>query len=143
MTKYQYLLVSLLTFLPAVSNAQGSSLQNLFENFLTFIFETLVPFLFGIAFLFIVINIFRYFILGGADEKAREKAKSLAIYGVAAFVFLVIFFGIVNLLSDSLGLGGKEAPTSDYQKRKPGSGGTSPDPCDPSTYNPYLCPGGV
>lgn len=143
MAKLQYWFVLIITSLPSISYAQGASLQNLFKNFLTFISETLIPFLLGIGFLFIVINAFRYFILGGADEKAQEKAKSLAIYGVAAFVFLIIFFGLVNLISESIGLEKETAPTSDYQKLKERTRGTSPDPCDPATYNPAFCPGGV
>jgi len=116
MHKYQSLIVFLITFLPAIASAQGTSLQNLFKNLLTFFSGTLIPFLLGIAFLFFVINAFRYFILGGADEKAQEKAKSLAIYGVAAFVFLITFFGIVNLLSDSIGLNKTERPCPDFMK---------------------------
>lgn len=114
MAKFQYWFVVLITFLPTISYAQGTSLQNLFLGLMDFFSYTVIPFLFGIAFLFFVINAFRYFILGGSDEKAREKAKSLAIYGIAAFVFLTIFFGIVNLLSESIGLQGYDSPIPDY-----------------------------
>ncbi|HMO78445.1 MAG TPA: hypothetical protein PKA42_03785 [Candidatus Paceibacterota bacterium] len=116
MYKYQSQIVFLITFLPAIAYAQGTSLQNLFKNLLEFFSGVIIPFLFGIAFLFIVINVFRYFILGGHDEDGQKRAKGLALYGVAAFVFLVVFFGVVNLLSDAIGLGGAEAPCPDYME---------------------------
>jgi fatty acid desaturase len=95
------LLVILL--IPEVTLAQ-SSLQNALSGLLIFINSALIPFLFGVAFLFFVFNIVRYLVLDGGNEEARENAKSLAIYGFGAFVFLIIFWGIVNLVVDSLGL---------------------------------------
>lgn len=117
MVKYQYWLVALIISLPAISYAQEASLQSLFKNLLVFFSDTLIPFLLGMAFLFFVINVFRYFILGGANEEAQKKAKSLAIYGVTAFVFLIIFFGLVYLLVETTGLEGVPAPTPDYNTR--------------------------
>ena len=91
-------------------------MQKLFENIPKFISTALIPFLFGMAFLFFVYNVIRYFVIGATNEKDRENAKNLALYSVAAFVFLIIFWGIVNMLNSSLGLQGKIQPCSDYQK---------------------------
>ncbi len=87
-------------------------------NIVTFLSDTVIPFLLGIAFLFMVINGVRYFILGSTSEDGRDKAKALAIYGVLAFVIIIIFWGIVNLLVDSIGLGGETQPDQDYVKMK-------------------------
>ena len=107
-------LASILATFPLITFAQVGSFQSMFGNIVTFIDRTLIPFLFGLAFLFFVINVFRYFILGGGNPDAQESAKSLATYGVAAFVFLIIFWGIVNMLVSSLGLDGTRSITSDY-----------------------------
>ncbi|OGG66070.1 hypothetical protein A3I99_02170 [Candidatus Kaiserbacteria bacterium RIFCSPLOWO2_02_FULL_45_11b] len=101
----------ILAAFPFISHAQ--SFQGMFSNIVRFIDSTLIPFLFGIAFLFFVVNVFRYFILGGGNPDAQESAKSLATYGVAAFVFLIIFWGIVNMLIGSLGIN-SEPIRSDY-----------------------------
>lgn len=74
----------------------------------------LIPFLLGLAFLFVVINAIRFFVFEGATDDGQKKAKALAVYGVAAFVVIIIFWGVVNLLSSSLGLVVKNAPTTDY-----------------------------
>jgi hypothetical protein len=83
----------------------------------TFVNNIFIPFLMGLAFLFFVVNAFRFFIVGGANEEGREKAKSLAVYGVLAFVLIIIFWGIVGLLTSSLGLqalGERTEICSDY-----------------------------
>jgi fumarate reductase subunit D len=103
----------LLTFLfPFVTFA--ASLQTDIKNLLTFSNTILLPFILGIAFLFVVINAIRFFVIGGATEDGHDKAKNLAIYGVSAFVVIVIFWGLVNLISSSLGYAGEKAPTLDY-----------------------------
>lgn len=89
-------------------------LQQYIINFILFVNGVVIPFLLGIAFLVFVINVFRFFILGGANSDSQEKARALAIYGVGAFVLILIFWGIVNLLVSSLGLGGGAAPIFDY-----------------------------
>lgn len=113
----------LLSFiLPLVASAQptGSStaptagLQLFFTNILKFINSTLIPFILGIGFLFLAINVVRYFIIGAGNDDSREKAKSLALYSVFAFVLIIVFWGIVNMLSQSIGLEGQTAPTPDY-----------------------------
>lgn len=98
-----HLLALVILAMPSLALAQ-TSLQNVLNGLLTFIDGVLIPFLFGIAFLFFVFNIVRYLVLDGGNEEARDNAKNLALYGFGAFVFLIIFWGIVNLVVDSLGL---------------------------------------
>jgi len=85
--------------------------------FVTFVNNIVIPFLMGLAFLFFVINAFRFFIVGGANADSQEKAKSLAVYGLLAFVLIIVFWGIVSLLTSSLGLqalGDRTEVCSDY-----------------------------
>jgi len=73
-------------------------------NFVTFVNNIVIPFLLGIAFLFFVVNAIRFFVVGGANPETKEKARSLAVYGVLAFVLVMTFWGITALLTSSLGL---------------------------------------
>lgn len=116
------LLTSILLLLPLVASAQ--TFQNFLVNLVTFINNAVIPFLIGIAFLFFVYNAIRFFVLGGANEDDQDKAKALAIYGVAAFVFLIIFWGIVGMLSSSIGLDNCSAPLVDYYMQKTGTAQT-------------------
>ncbi len=113
----QYLLAaSLFILTPAFALAQfgNPSLQNTFQGIMLFFESTLIPFLFGIAFLIFVINVIRYFVAGAGNKDAQENAKSIALYGVMAFVFILIFWGIVNMLTRSTGLEDCTTVTSDY-----------------------------
>ena len=105
----------LILLFPIVTHAQ--SLQEFFTNLTKFLSNIVIPFLLGIAFLFFVWNAFRFFILGGANEESQDKAKSLAIYGVSAFVLIITFWGIINLLASSLGFDGCDPPKSDYASK--------------------------
>jgi len=104
--------IALFLFLPLVASAQ--TLQVFLPSLIFFLSDIVIPFLLGIAFLFFIINVIRFFVAGGSNEEGREKAKSLAIYGIAAFVFIIIFWGIINMLSYSIGLDGYVQPIPDY-----------------------------
>lgn len=108
-------LALVLALTPLITLAQ-SSLQNLMTNLLDFTSTVLIPFLFGIAFLLFVINVIRFFVIGGSNEEGQKKAKALAIYSISAFVVLIIFWGLVNILVDGLGLGGETQPCPDFIK---------------------------
>ncbi|MEN9920704.1 MAG: Type secretion system pilin [Candidatus Parcubacteria bacterium] len=109
MIKNTFILAIGMMFLPTVSSAQiaseaggGEDFQTLLENILTFANDVLIPFIIGIGFLVFVWGMFKYFIAGGADEGKREEGKSLMIYATLGFVLIIVFWGIVNLLTDSL-----------------------------------------
>ncbi len=90
------------------------NIQTYIVELISFLNNVLIPFILGIAFLIFVINVFRFFILGATNQDSQEKARRLAVYGVGAFVFILIFWGIVNLLTSSLGLSSQTAGTPDY-----------------------------
>lgn len=107
-----------LSLLPVFAHAQ--TLQLFLGNIIPVINSTIIPFLFGIAFLIFAINVIRFFVIGGSSEDSQEKAKALAMYGVLAFVLIIVFWGVVNLLASSLGLEGEAPVTSDYIDRSSG-----------------------
>jgi hypothetical protein len=108
-------LTSLTLFLfPVLAGAQGiansadaGAFQDLLENILLFSNDVLIPFILGIGFLVLVWGIFKYFIFGGANDESKEQGKSLIIYATLGFVLIIVFWGIVNLLTSSTGLTGQ------------------------------------
>jgi hypothetical protein len=95
------------------------NVQTFLLNILKFLNEVIVPFLIAIAFLVFIWNIVRYFIIGGANEDDQKKAKSLAFWGISAFVVILSFWGIVNLFVYGLGFGNR-AIIPDYMCQKLG-----------------------
>jgi hypothetical protein len=86
------------------NDASGGPFGDLLENILTFSNNVLIPFILGIGFLVFVFGVFYYFIAGGANDEKKEKGRSLIIYSILAFVLIIIFWGVINLLVASLGL---------------------------------------
>ncbi|MBP6881332.1 MAG: hypothetical protein KBC35_01790 [Candidatus Pacebacteria bacterium] len=111
MKKYTFLF-PLFLFTPLITHA--ADLQTFLKNVMIFINNYVIIFLLGAAFLFFIINVVRFFIIGSTSDEGREKAKALAIYGVGAFVLIIILWGIVNMLVSSFGFGGKAQPSQDY-----------------------------
>jgi len=98
--------------LPVLVNAQDgtgafsadtSTLRTSLENIVLFANNVLIPFILAIGFLAFVWGMFQYFIAGGANEEKKEAGKSLMIYATLGFVLVIIFWGVVNLLSSSTG----------------------------------------
>jgi hypothetical protein len=103
-------------------------LQTLLVGFLSFLTDTIIPFLLVIATLFFVWNVVRYFIIGGASEESQEKARQLALWGILAFVLIVSLWGVVRLFVNGLELDNRSiAP--DYMCEK-GLGGNCRDTLD-------------
>jgi uncharacterized membrane protein YidH (DUF202 family) len=102
-----------LFLLPVVASAQlatgggGGGFETLLRNILTFSNTVLIPFIIGIGFLVFVWGMFQFFIVGGANDEAKEKGKSLMIYATLGFLLIIVFWGVVNLLVGSIGLQGQ------------------------------------
>lgn len=90
--------------LPHIAYAQESTIMDLISGLVGFLTGTFFVFLLAVGFLFFVINVIRYFIIDSTDDEGRKNAKALALYGVTGFVLILIFFGIVNILTTTLGL---------------------------------------
>jgi hypothetical protein len=98
-------------------------LQTLLLDFVTFLNKTIIPFLFALALLMFIWNATRYFIIGGSNEESQQKARSLAIWGITAFVIITAFWGIITLITGSLGVDTIRSIRPDYMyERKPGDG---------------------
>ena len=103
------------TFVPGIAAAQGIAqssdagpFQDLLINILDFSNDVLIPFIIGIGFLVFVWGIFKYFIFGGANDEAKASGKSLIVWATVGFVAIIIFWGVINLLTESTGLANVE-----------------------------------
>jgi hypothetical protein len=86
------------------------TLQGIAGTILSLINNVLVPLIFAVAFVVFLWGVFQYFIYGGADETAQEKGRSLILYGLIGFFIMVSLWGLVNILSNTFGLGGYARP---------------------------------
>ena len=100
--------------LPMLASAQiadtgggGGNFEALLLNILAFTNTILIPFIIAIGFLVFVWGMFQYFIAGGANDEKKEAGKSLMIYATLGFVLIIVFWGVVNLLTQSTGLEGE------------------------------------
>jgi len=61
-----------------------------------------VPILFAIAFLVFLWGVYKYFILGAADEKSRTDGKQFVLWGLIGFVVISSVWGLVNIVQKTL-----------------------------------------
>lgn len=101
------LVVAFGIFAPLLASAQPQpgfgNVGSTVVVFIDFVNNILVPFLIALAFLMFIWGLFRFFFVSGANEAAREQGRQLMVWGVAAFVFMVSVWGLVNLIAEGLG----------------------------------------
>lgn len=108
------LAVTLLFAVPQLVSAQlvdgpdAGQFQDLIENLMVFLNDVILPAIIGLAFLFFVWGMFKYFIWGGADDEKKAQGKSLLIHSIIGFVVIIIFYGVINLITSSIGLENQE-----------------------------------
>ncbi len=93
------------------TSANAGPFQTLLSNILVFTNSVLIPFIIGIGFLVFVWGMFKYFIVGGANDDAKEQGKSLMIYATLGFLLIIVFWGVVELLAGSTGLQNQDINT--------------------------------
>jgi hypothetical protein len=114
-----YIVLAFLLFSPlAVSAQAGYNVQTLIINLGAFLNSAVMPFILAVAFLVFVFNTVRFFVVQGHTEDGRKNAKYLAIYSLGAFVFLLSFWGIVNIVVRGIGLGNQAPMLPDYVETK-------------------------
>jgi len=69
-----------------------------------------VPVLFAVAFIVFLWGIAQAYIFSQGDETAVKKGHQLILWGLVAFVVMLSVWGLVNILSDTLGLGSDFVP---------------------------------
>lgn len=85
-------------------SAESNAIANAISTIITFINNIIIPAILAIAFLAFVWGMVKFFIIGGSDDAAKAQGKSLMIYAIAGFVAILIFFGLVNIVANGLGL---------------------------------------
>ncbi len=62
----------------------------------------IIPALFTVVFLFLVWKIFDSWVIHADDEKKREEGKQLALTAVIVFVLMLIVWGVVAMIRQSI-----------------------------------------
>mgnify|MGYP001571714060 FL=1 len=102
--------------LPLVSFAAINNLSDAGSFVINTINNVLVPVLFAIAFIVFLWGVFKTFIIGATSEEAKEEGKSLMLYGLIGFFVMVSIWGLVNILTGTVGFGNSAGPTSGTPK---------------------------
>jgi hypothetical protein len=94
--------LALIAFLcvPLVSFAQATDLASLIRIF-TDLLNPIITLLTGLAVLFFMWGIVKYIYYAG-DEKAKKSGKDIMGYGILALFVFFSFWGIVQLLRNSI-----------------------------------------
>ncbi|MFM2424333.1 MAG: Type secretion system pilin [Candidatus Parcubacteria bacterium] len=114
MKNFSFYILSAVTFLilPFSVGAQGiaggdetgGEIGDFLTSILDFVDSIIIPFILSIGFLIFVWGMFKYFIQGGDNDDEKEKGKSLIMYAIAGFVVIAAFWGIVNIITQGIGL---------------------------------------
>lgn len=117
MKKLAYISAAL--FVPLLSFAQINSVGDLGNTIIGLINNVFVPVLFAIAFIVFLFGVFQYFIQGGSDEEAKEKGKSLMLWGLIGFFVMVSVWGLVNIIRGTFNLNNtpQTLPTAPFVTR--------------------------
>lgn len=121
------------------------NIQTLIDNLLIFLNDVIIPFLLAIAFFMFLWNAARYFIFQGGSEEGQSKARILTQWSITAFVVILSFWGIVNLIAQGIGLDGNRTIVPDYVCEKKGgncvsSSNPTPSQNTPSNAETYTTP---
>ena len=90
--------------LPLLAFAQVNSVFSAAALITNIINGVLVPLVFAVAFIVFIWGVFRFFIAGTEDEKAKENAKHLMLYGIIGFFVMVSVWGLVSILLGTFNL---------------------------------------
>jgi hypothetical protein len=92
--------------LPLISSAQTiTNINTLGQFIIATINNVIVPVLFAVAFIVFIYGVFETFILGAGNDEAKEKGKSLMLWGLIGFFVMVSVWGLVNILTGTFVFG--------------------------------------
>jgi hypothetical protein len=73
-----------------------------FVSLILDIINIIIPSIFGIVFLVLVWKIFDAWVINAADERKREEGKQYAVVATIVMVVMVIAWGIVAMIRNSI-----------------------------------------
>jgi SNF family Na+-dependent transporter len=96
---YKINFVLILIILPLFTSAQLSVTRTFFDRAKDLITQVLVPLVFTLALLFFFWGMVKYI---QSEDKDKEQAKKMMIWGVVALFVMSSIWGIISFLQDEL-----------------------------------------
>lgn len=97
-------------FVPFLASAQTgidtTKITPYTNGIITLINNVLVPLLFAIALITFVWGVYKYFILGAAEEKSRADGRQFVMWGIIGFVVILSLWALVTVVKDTFNLTG-------------------------------------
>ena len=89
-----------------------SYVQDLADTLIGLINFALLPALIAVAFIVFLYGVFRYFILGAANEEDRKIGRTYVLYGIFGFFIIFSVWGLVYVVADffNVGVGANTLP---------------------------------
>ena len=97
--------------IPLVSFAAINNVADVGSFIINTINGVIVPVLFAVAFIVFLWGAFTTFILGASEGAKKEEGKNLTLYGLIGFFVMISIWGLVNILTNTAGLGNNSGPT--------------------------------
>jgi Kef-type K+ transport system membrane component KefB len=87
----------------AQSGVNVNAIKTYSSSIIMLINTVLVPVLFAIAFLYFIYGVYKYFILGAANDKERENGRSFVLWSVIGFAVILSVWGLVAVVGNTFG----------------------------------------
>ena len=88
----------------------ASTICSLGYTFLSIINTILVPLLFAVSFIVFLYGIANAYIFNAGEPAEVSKGHKLMLWGIIGFAVMISVWGLVNIVSNTFGLGGAYAP---------------------------------
>lgn len=88
----------------APSLAFARTVSDIISGTIMPIINVVIPLLIAVAVVLFLYGVVK-FITSGGDEEKRKEARSFMLYGIIGIFVMVSVWGLVGILSDTLGLG--------------------------------------
>lgn len=110
------LIALVIAFSPTLAFAQQLNDINTVAQKATNIGTLIIQIVISLAVLWIIVNVFRYLVAGGPDQRAEGGMAIL--YGVIALFVIFSIWGLVYILRNSFQFGQQGTPTQDINNTK-------------------------
>ena len=108
MKKISILAVAASLTLPMV--AAAADLQSFLDTIVNNVLTPVTTFIIVLAAFVLILGIFKYITAGGDEEKVKEGRRYI-IYGIIGIALMTMIYGLVNIITSTLGISNETAPT--------------------------------